>query len=515
MTQRALSKWLTAVSIATLLPILLFSVYAVAQLADVSQQALTRELVQRTEALSTDVQVLLSAAEGRLAGLATSDAAQHDDIPALYQGALRVLSTFHAGRAITLIAPDGRILFLTLRPLGTAGLQSGDSASIKQVFLTARPSVSGPFKSPISNQIVVAVSVPIIRDGKVVYCLRMVLLASSLSNLLADQRLPNEWNAAILDQRGLIVARAHNSDRYVGTLAPNYLVSRLHVRPATVFEGVTREGTAATANLEPVPGWGWSVMIGVPTSEFRGPLRRSLATILLAGIVSLVIGAIASRWISLRIIRQVTQITRMAIAMRKGDVAPAQGLSIAELRDLAATLSAADSQARRQQDELHRARRDALTGLPGRLMFMEAARALSSATGTTADSQLALLYIDLDGFKAVNDSLGHGRGDQILIQVAQILKEQTRDQDVVGRIGGDEFLVCLAAPPSMIGPTARNVAERVIEQISSLGMGLGCSVGICIPTDFDLDRAIDCADRAMYEAKRRGKGRFVVFGEEG
>ena len=170
----------------------------------------------------------------------------------------------------------------------------------------------------------------------------------------------------------------------------------------------------------------------------------------------------------------------------------------------------------RLKTKVAQARIDQLTGLPGRAMFLEQAQMLM-ARNTGNRTASAVLYVDLDGFKRVNDQYGHGQGDLVLAQTASILRASLRDGDVAGRVGGDEFVVCIAAPSDILEQTAKRVAGRIVGKVSEIGSGIGCSVGIALPksSDTDLNSTIKNADEAMYLAKKRGKNRFVVHGRPG
>ena len=161
----------------------------------------------------------------------------------------------------------------------------------------------------------------------------------------------------------------------------------------------------------------------------------------------------------------------------------------------------------------HASQTDSLTGLPNRgLMLdrMETALAMASRRGT----QLAVLFIDLDGFKYVNDSLGHARGDVVLQGVASCLSACLRQSDTVSRHGGDEFLLLLTEIASPAD--AATVATKILSELSQPGrfidasMRLGASVGIALyPADGTRpDGLIEHADVAMYRAKIRGGGVF-------
>jgi diguanylate cyclase (GGDEF)-like protein len=161
----------------------------------------------------------------------------------------------------------------------------------------------------------------------------------------------------------------------------------------------------------------------------------------------------------------------------------------------------------------HEAKLDFLTGLATRPLFLELASALRvrSANNNLA---IATLFIDLDGFKAINDRFGHERGDAVLVKAAQVLRASVRDVDIAGRMGGDEFVVCITASPQTIERTASKVARRIVKKISEIGAGVGCSIGIAIAdnkTERDaIESSIRRADEAMYEAKRNGKKQFKM-----
>jgi diguanylate cyclase (GGDEF)-like protein len=157
---------------------------------------------------------------------------------------------------------------------------------------------------------------------------------------------------------------------------------------------------------------------------------------------------------------------------------------------------------------------DFLTALPGRALFIERVKTLQ-ARHTGNGTIVAIMVIDLDGFKQVNDTFGHETGDRVLVQTAEVLRSTLRDTDIGGRFGGDEFVVCLFAPYSVIQAVMINVAGRIIGGVGQLGNGIGCSIGIslCIADRLNLSAALQQADKAMYMAKKQGKNRFVIHGQ--
>ncbi|HXF95443.1 MAG TPA: GGDEF domain-containing protein [Gemmatimonadales bacterium] len=124
---------------------------------------------------------------------------------------------------------------------------------------------------------------------------------------------------------------------------------------------------------------------------------------------------------------------------------------------------------------------------------------------------LALLYLDLDNFKSVNDTHGHQTGDAVLRLVADAIRRAVRGADVVGRMGGDEFAVLM---PETDGAEADAVAQRLAQGLATAFQGsptVTASIGVvsCTATKADTDDVIRSADQAMYEAKRAGKNRVV------
>lgn len=162
---------------------------------------------------------------------------------------------------------------------------------------------------------------------------------------------------------------------------------------------------------------------------------------------------------------------------------------------------------------------DALTGLLNRRGFLQELQAAISRS-ERAEQLIALLYLDLDGFKQINDTLGHEMGDQLLRWVSDQLKASLRPYDRLARIGGDEFTVIL---DSLSCPAdAACVAEKLIEQVSreySLDGGvfrLGASIGIaCLPAcGQTVEEVLRAADAAMYAAKRGGRRQFRFYTPE-
>lgn len=167
----------------------------------------------------------------------------------------------------------------------------------------------------------------------------------------------------------------------------------------------------------------------------------------------------------------------------------------------------------------HMAMVDELTGLPNRRMLFDRLQH-SLATARRDKHMVGLLYLDLDGFKLVNDTYGHNIGDLLLIQVAQRLRSRARASDTVSRIGGDEFTLILdrIKDPADADTAAQSVLDSIEAPFSIEGhrISIGVSVGISLYPQNAAEggQLLQQADCAMYAAKRNGKGQFVQFGDE-
>ncbi|HEX8291974.1 MAG TPA: EAL domain-containing protein [Pyrinomonadaceae bacterium] len=172
---------------------------------------------------------------------------------------------------------------------------------------------------------------------------------------------------------------------------------------------------------------------------------------------------------------------------------------------------------RAEEQLLHDAFHDALTGLPNRALFMDHVKMAIQRSRRSGDRLFAALFLDLDRFKIINDSLGHMVGDQLLVGIAHRLEACLRPGDTVARLGGDEFTILLEDLTTMEDATdvARRVQEAVTQPFNIGGHEVftTASIGIAL-SNTGYERAEDLlrdADTAMYRAKMEGKKRHVVF----
>lgn len=184
-----------------------------------------------------------------------------------------------------------------------------------------------------------------------------------------------------------------------------------------------------------------------------------------------------------------------------------------ELTHWVSTQRDVTDQQKREERLKHKAMHDALTNLPNRYAVQQDIRELMQAR---SDESGALLYLDLDDFKPINDEYGHNTGDQVLVRTAELLRTITRGEDRVGRIGGDEFVICL--PDATTAEEARSVADRIHKTLRfpietdrcdlRVSASIGGVVGL---SSYDtIDQALHAADMAMYEAKEGAQSTVIA-----
>lgn len=194
---------------------------------------------------------------------------------------------------------------------------------------------------------------------------------------------------------------------------------------------------------------------------------------------------------------------------------------LTQLKDVNELLSAQkrELQLEKQKSD-HSANHDALTGLPNRRAFHNQLK-LAMDQSRSTNAPVGLLFIDLDRFKEVNDTLGHESGDALLQHVSGQLQTLLRSTDFVARIGGDEFAFLLHGDRDMSRETAVAAAQRIVEKLridvpSPAGLiRVGCTVGVALyPTDAsDPKGLLALADRLMYVGKKGGRNRLMTVNE--
>ena len=268
-------------------------------------------------------------------------------------------------------------------------------------------------------------------------------------------------------------------------------------------------------------GLGWSILIRVPEDTAFAPVHELQKSILIIGVILSIVFALFGWFASALITKPLQQISHSANRLRAGEqveipyykgIKDIEILSLS-LRDLVDSLVRTVSDLGKMEDLAHH---DTLTGLMNRIALDHyLVRAVEMAK--QKDEKLTFLYLDLDGFKQVNDTLGHQVGDLLLIETANRLKDCVRSNEGVFRLGGDEFLVILFTSDREPVKGATVVAESIINSLNQPfeldhhTIQVGCSIGAAVWENEQVPAAeiIRYADEALYVSKRTGKNRVT------
>jgi diguanylate cyclase (GGDEF)-like protein len=269
-----------------------------------------------------------------------------------------------------------------------------------------------------------------------------------------------------------------------------------------------------------------TLAVFAPLAPIESVIRALWIVISLLGLI-LMVGVVVLTWrMAHGIIRPFRELVAAARKIQDGDlsarVEPTAQHEIRVLEDAFNTMMESLGERERERaaheaELLHMASHDPLTGLPNRALLEHALTSAVADAGNGMPS--TLMYLDLDQFKIVNDTLGHGSGDRLLVRLAELLRSVLRDQDLLARLGGDEFAALL---PGLQIDDAANVAERVRRVVdeyrfveSGQGFALGLSIGVtAITGSGSASEVLGQADIACYTAKSEGRNRVAIYEPE-
>lgn len=471
---------------------------------------LTTNAVSYARAMISIVDHDFSSTQSALQALSTSRVLLRGDLAGFYAQALEAQRNMHV-RNIVLLGPTGQFLLTTYRPWGEAPPAQPAPPVLKRSLESGKIAVSDLFAGRITGGQIFSISVPVKRDGVIIYSLHATVTPSQLSGVLAEQKLPDTWRAAVIDSSGSVVARTHEIEKFLGKKVVPDLWQRMRTSNEGGFESKTLDGIPVLTVYSRSPQTGWAIAIGIPLNEITTGLRQTVATLIAASVAALITGLLLARFIGGRIVESIKALIAPTRALGSGQMVTIPPLHFKEAEDMAQALQDAATTLHQAQYAAHH---DVLTGLPNRTLFhIFINRQL--ALCRRDESDLAILFIDLDGFKAVNDSQGHATGDLLLREVSNRIMNAIRDSDIAARLGGDEFAIALLHSNV---ENANAFAIRLIEtismpyQIGGFEAKISASIGVAgysVATT-DIDTLLKNADRAMYKAKALGKRRVCM-----
>lgn len=390
---------------------------------------------------------------------------------------------------------------------------------------------------PITGKAVISFGYPVLNAVSQVQAVVFAKVElDRLNQIAAEEQLPQGSTIKVFDRDGIILSHYPDPEEWVGKSARE---TSLFQTLVTYQEGIAEAPglvdstmrvyafsrlTSASQNADIY------VTVGIPEKVIFAEVDRLMARNL--SLLGLVTGlALAAAWLGadLLILRPVKTLIKATRQLAAGDLSTRTGLQKrGELSQLAFAFNQmAEALEERETQLEHQAFYDPLTDLPNRTLFMDRLGSALRRAKRHEDHLFAVLFLDLDRFKPVNDSLGHEVGDQLLIAIARRLQTCLRPEDTVARFGGDEFLILLESIQDLsdvIGIVGRiqaqlaqsfNLAEEVFMN-ASIGIALnvpalkGSPQGSRGSYDQPEDLVRD-ADIAMYRAKALGGAQYVVF----
>jgi signal transduction histidine kinase len=304
-----------------------------------------RERAVQTEVMTARALVLsldryLATAQSALEVLARSRELETDDLAGFHRLASEVIHRI-PGNNIVLRDRDGQQLLNTLQPFGATLPLDPNSGAIEKVFLTGKSTISDLFFGPVAKKPIIAIEVPVFRDGKVQYCISIGIFAARLRSLLTDQALPPGWIATIYDSTGNIVARTQNQDAFVGQPATPELAAMLAQRSTGFLRTVTREGVAVYGGFASSAVSSWAVAIGVPVAEMDRAMYAFLGIVGIGGVLVLVLVVGLAGFKSRQIVSDVKALIRPAMAFGRGETPVLPRLRHREMSHLGSQLESA------------------------------------------------------------------------------------------------------------------------------------------------------------------------------
>jgi diguanylate cyclase (GGDEF)-like protein len=474
---------------------------------------LERDYVQQKTALVAnavlaDLDREIAAMESALKTLATSQELASGNLKGFHSRASKALAS---GIVYNYVLTDvrGHQVINTLRPMGSRLPTTGTPPQLAEVFRQGTTVLTDLFTGPVTGKPAIAMGVPVVVGDDVRYSLNIGLSPDRIQDLLARHALPEGWLMAVLDGGGTIVARSRDGPRYLGEKAVPEVRASVAKGGTGTLRTVTKEGIPVFTTYVVSRQWRWSVAVGAPVALLHEQLLSRLWQVG-AGLLGAVgLGLLFARSVVLKVLSSVTGLNKAALALVQGEPVVLPRIQLKEAEAVGdAILQAAGV----MQQVKFMAQHDALTGLPNRLLFDDFAHRRLALAQRQA-RPLIVMAVDLDGFKGVNDTLGHAAGDEVLKTAARRLEEAVRASDMVARIGGDEFLVLLY---DLEIDTALDTAQRMVDLLSAPYEGVpvpvSASVGVAVYRgEGDTLQAVNNrADQALYQAKQQGKRRAVL-----
>jgi signal transduction histidine kinase len=327
---RSVHSYLAILIAGVLLPLAGFSAFLVIHAALAEQEMLAQSARNRTRMAAAAIENEVASLRGRLFLLAGSLSLQSSD-----------LNDFHArakqefgGMTVVLSNAAGQEIVNTDMPYGEALPRNPDPETIPDLA-----------RDPLTQRPTITISVPVTRDSRIVYVLSLDI-SSTLPWILGELDLPDGWVAGIFDRQGVILARARDSDRYVGSLALPDFLERMRSRDEGWVPGTSREGVPVFNAFAHTRSGGWTINVGIPTDILLAPVRQTTRMLLWLGAATLALAIGLAVLIGRRIAGPIVGLVPIAEAVGRGEPAEPHVSGLTEVNIVVRALSDASERLR-------------------------------------------------------------------------------------------------------------------------------------------------------------------------
>ncbi|MBM9913021.1 MULTISPECIES: sensor domain-containing diguanylate cyclase [Stenotrophomonas] len=465
--------------------------------------------------LAETTQNFLLAAQQQLAYAATRLGNSDMDPAQAQDEASRLQLQSSSFNSSLVVASDGRVIATSPQSLQLQG-EILRSAGSKAALDRREPMISDPYQSA-TGKLLISISHPVFdRSGQYRGYVSGTLYLrqrSALNTLLGTHYYRDGSYLYVVDRHGRLIY--HNNAKEVGTYALNNPAVKEVMRGQRGAQQVlNNHKVAMLAGYAPVAATGWGIVAQRPTEATLQPLSRLMSAVIWNAIPLGVLSLLITWWFARRISLPLWQLARN---VQDGEdtgnaISHVNGIRAwyFEVAQLKQAVLYSFSALQDRIGTLNRASRtDPLTGLLNRRGLQQALDALQ-AQGLP----FAILTLDIDRFKSINDSHGHDVGDAAIVHIAEQMRRHSRETDVLCRAGGEEFLVLL---PGVGIEAARQTGERLRQAIADEPFApvgtITVSLGVAHFPSFhtDPEQALRLADKALYLAKEQGRNRVVVY----
>lgn len=490
---------------ACIVPAVVISASLIYKQYQMRQEQLDQTTLLLARKVVADLDRELASIESALKILATSQNLALGNFKSFYQQARDALAPGIVYNFI-LTDPNGAQILNTLRPYGTTLPKAGTPPELQAVFSTRKTILTGLFIGPVTGTHLIAMGVPVLVGDEVKYSLNIGLAPSKINEILGKQAFADGWLIAVLDQNGTIVGRSRDAARFIGQKPVPEIFAAIQHRQEGKLKTMTKEEIPVVASFSKSDIWHWTVVIGAPDSSLHDDLSSTIAAVIVATALAIALGVSVALSLASRILSSVRGLNKAAAKL--GDGTPIE-LPAILLKEADAVGEAIVKAANSIEEVKFLAQHDSLTGLANRRFFDQFA-VQQLALAKRHNSHFAVIAIDLDGFKQVNDQHGHQVGDEVLKIAAERLTNAIRSSDVASRIGGDEFLILLCDGESALAiETALRIVDILAKPYPGVQPPVSASAGLAIYPQHGetLIKIISQADHALYRAKAKGKNR--------